>query len=247
MIYGSFAQYYDQLFDEQLYLQWQQYVQTHTTPGTQLLDLAGGAGRLGVLLAQNGYQVTDVDLSAEMLALASQHAADAKVDLALVQANMLDLRGLGQFDVVTCFADSLCYLTNLAEVQQTFTQVRAHLKPHGTFLFDVITPYQTDEKYPGFMFNYQSPDDQRFFVWSSFADDDVPHGVIHELSFFDRQADGNYRRLAETHFERSYPLATLKNALHENGFIQVEVTSDFGQGQPGPTTTRWFFKCRVGE
>ena len=50
MIYGSFAQYYDELFDEQLYSKWAQYVQENTSTGGQLLDLAGGAGRLGVLL-----------------------------------------------------------------------------------------------------------------------------------------------------------------------------------------------------
>lgn len=247
MIYGSFAQYYDELFDEQLYLQWRQYVEMNTAPGARLLDLAGGAGRLGVLLAKDGYQVVDADLSPEMLALASNHAVEANVDLQLVEANMLDLGQIGMFDVVTCFADSLCYLENLTEVQRVFQQVHQHLHAGGTFLFDVITPFQTDFVYPGFMYNYQSPDKQRFFIWSSYQNDDVEHGVIHELSFFDRQADGNYQRLSETHFERSYSLADLKAALQKAGFNQVTVTSDFGKQEVQPETTRWFFKCEDGE
>ena len=118
------------------------------------------------------------------------------------------------------------------------------MKADGQFLFDIITPYQTDKVYPGFMFNYQSDDDQRFFMWSSFADDDVEHGVIHELSFFDRQENGQYQRLSETHFERSYELSKVKQALHNVGFQKIEVTSEFGTSPIQNDTTRWFFKCQ---
>ena len=247
MIYGSFAQYYDELFDDELYVKWQHYVEINTTPDMHLLDLAGGTGRLGVLLAQDGYDVTDADLSEEMLALASHHASEANVDLQLITANMLDLQGLGQYDVVTCFADSFCYLQDLDELQTAFEQVYQHLVPHGQFLFDIITPYQTDEVYPGFMFNYQSSDDRRFFMWSSFADDGVKHGVIHELSFFDRQPDGQYERLSETHFERSYELSQVQGVLQKVGFTAIEVTSEFGTAPIKEDTTRWFFKCQRGE
>ncbi|WP_295728419.1 class I SAM-dependent methyltransferase [uncultured Limosilactobacillus sp.] len=247
MIYGSFAQYYDELFDEELYQKWFQYVRASTNGRERVLDLAGGAGRLGVLLAQAGYEVTDADLSEEMLALASQHAIEANVELQLVQANMLELQELGMFDIITCFADSLCYLQNLTEVQQVFTQVEQHLVAGGQFLFDLITPYQTDVIYPGYMFNYQSDDDQRFFMWSSYQNDDVPHGVIHELSFFDRQVNGDYHRLTETHFERSYRIKQIIKALHESGFQDIDVTSNYGEQVPDKQTTRWFFKCRKSE
>lgn len=36
---------------------------------------------------------------------------------------MRDLSGLGKFDAVTCYSDSLCYLENLNEVQATFDGV----------------------------------------------------------------------------------------------------------------------------
>ena len=51
MIYQTFAQLYDELFDDQLYADWQSFVMREVqAPGT-LLDLAGGAGRLAVRLA----------------------------------------------------------------------------------------------------------------------------------------------------------------------------------------------------
>ena len=208
MIYQTFAQLYDELFDDQLYADWQSFVMREVqAPGT-LLDLAGGAGRL---------------------------------------ADMLDPTGLGQFQTITCFADSLCYLNDLAQVNAALTQAGQHLAPGGKFLFDVITPYQTDQVYPGYSFNYQDEDHTRAFMWQSFADEEVAHGVIHDLTFFIQQGDGSYRRLSETHFERTYPLADYLTALKVAGFDQVQVSADFGRHEVKDDTTRWFFVCQKGD
>ncbi len=59
-------------------------------------------------------------------------------------------------------------------------------------------------------------------MWQSFADEEVAHGVIHDLTFFIQQGDGSYRRLSETHFERTYPLADYLTALKVAGFDQVK-------------------------
>ena len=114
-------------------------------------------------------------------------------------------------------------------------------------MFDVITPYQTDQVYPGYSFNYQDEDHTRAFMWQSYADEEVAHGVIHDLTFFIQQDDGSYRRLSETHFERTYPLADYLTALGAAGFDQVQVSADFGRHEVKDDTTRWFFVCQKGD
>lgn len=245
MIYQSFARFYDDLFDDHLYEEWQQYVEKRCPEKTaQVLDLAGGAGRLGVRLAKKGYRVTDLDFSEDMLTLAQAHSAKAHVPLNLICADMTDLDGLGQYDLVTCFADSLNYLENIDQVAQSMQQVYAHLKVGGKYLFDMITPYQTDVVYPGYMYNYQDDDGKRALMWASYQDDDVIHGVIHELTFFYRQDNGLYKRGTETHFERAYDMSTVVKAVQSAGFAQPIVTSDFGQHPVSKQTTRWFFECQ---
>ncbi|USS93838.1 class I SAM-dependent methyltransferase [Fructilactobacillus ixorae] len=240
MIYSQFATFYDQLFDNELYPKWADYVRRWVQPPARVLDLACGTGRLLVLLAQAGYQVTGVDLSAEMLALANQHLAEAETTVPLLQLNMLDLQELGEFDVVTCFDDSLCYLQDLTEVTQVLQTVADRLPVGGQFLFDVITPYQTDVKYPGYMYNYQ--DDDQAFMWTTYAGR-VSHAVEHDLTFFHYQPDlGAYAAYAETHRERTYPLGDYEQALHSAGFGAISVTSDFGNAPVTDTTTRWFLR-----
>ncbi|MDD1401280.1 methyltransferase domain-containing protein [Limosilactobacillus reuteri] len=244
MIYQSFAQLYDQLFDPEMYQKWEKFTIKNLPANTKsILDLAGGSGRLGVMLAARGFDVTVADFSAEMLSIADQHATEAGVNLHLLQADMRDLSALPQYDAITCYADSFCYLDDATAVQKTFNEIADHLKDNGVFLFDVISPYQTDVIYPGYMFNYEDQDHQRAFMWQSFKDDDVDHGVIHELAFFTRDNDGRYDRVGETHYERAYELPLLKQMLSQAGFNSVEVGSNFSTSIKEENPTRWFFKC----
>lgn len=165
MIYASFAQLYDELFDEKLYVEWEEFVTAQINPNSNTLDLAGGAGRLATLLAKRNYSVDVADLSTEMLSLAEQHARENNVDIKLFEANMLDLSELSQYDNILCFADSLCYLKDLTQIETTFTQVNGHLTDNGMFLFDVITPYQTDYVYPDYMYNYEDEQHERAFFY----------------------------------------------------------------------------------
>ncbi|MEJ6400514.1 class I SAM-dependent DNA methyltransferase [Nicoliella lavandulae] len=243
MIYTEFAELYDELFDPEMYQQWLAFVQANTRPGS-LLDLACGNGRLAISLAQNGYQAAGLDLSADMLAIASQKATTAGVELPLYNGNMLDLAGLAARDVITCFDDSICYLANAAEVAEMMKQVFATLNSGGIFLFDVITPYQTDVVYPGYMYNYH--DEDRAFMWRSYAGDDE-HSVEHDLSFFNYNPTKDaYDEVSELHRERTYPLDVYQKALTDAGFTAINVSADFGNAEIKPDTTRWFFTAKKG-
>ncbi|WP_203638791.1 class I SAM-dependent DNA methyltransferase [Levilactobacillus wangkuiensis] len=242
MIYQSFAELYDELFDPAMYDQWLDFVAERVAPTSgELLDLACGSGRLGVLLAQQGYQVSGLDLSEDMLALAAKHAAEADVSLPLMAGNMLDLSEIGQYQTVTCFADSFCYLTDLDAVTQAFTQVHDHLAVGGQFLFDVITPHQTDDVYPGYMYNYV--DETRAFVWTSYGIEDEDHAAEHDLAFFTKnETTGEYRKVTELHHERTYDLPDYQQALAKAGLTVKRVSADFGNSEPTSDTTRWFFE-----
>lgn len=51
---------------------------------------------------------------------------------------MLDLSEVGQYQAITCFSDSLCYMANRQEVQQVFDEVYQALEEEGTFILMFI-------------------------------------------------------------------------------------------------------------
>ncbi|CAM2765501.1 class I SAM-dependent DNA methyltransferase [Fructilactobacillus fructivorans] len=242
MIYGEFASFYDELFDNELYKKWCNFVVSNVPKSARILDLACGTGRLLVQLKNAGYQVAGADLSDDMLAIANDHLNENGIfDVELINANMLDLDGLPKYGAITCFDDSICYLANIDQVMQMFAQVRNHLSNDGKFLFDVITPYQTDIVYPGYMFN--TNDGDRAFMWNTFIGN-VPHSVEHDLSFFDYNHELDaFDEYNETHKERTYSLIEYQDALKSAGFNNVRVSSDFGNDEVHDDTTRWFFVC----
>ena len=243
MIYTTFAQLYDDLMEPEIYTRWCSLVeeQVPTISSAQILDLACGTGRLAVLFAKKGYNIAGADLSTDMLALAEKRAREEKVKVPLIETDMLDLSELAKFDVITCCLDSLCYLENEEDMLKVFSQVYSHLKKGGDFIFDVISPYQTDVVYPGYMYNYT--DNEQAFIWQSYSGE-KPHSVTHILNFFvyDKQ-NNEYARLSETHYERTYTLSKYLKLLDAAGFENVEKFGDFGSAELSETTDRWFFVC----
>ncbi|MDN6626189.1 MAG: class I SAM-dependent methyltransferase [Pisciglobus halotolerans] len=242
MNYEIFAEVYDELMDEDLYDRWLGYTKEHIEESSgKILELACGTGVLAVRLAQEGYAVTGLDLSPEMLKTAYQRSVEAEIYLPLIEGDMLNLEDIGFYDMITCYCDSLCYLPDEEALGKVFKEVASCLEEGGQFLFDVHSTHQTDNIFPGYSFNDQN--EIVSFLWNSYKGD-VEHSVEHDLSFFVLEEEtGLYRRKKETHKERTYPIETYKKLLKEAGFSSIKVTADFDQ-EIKSDSFRWFFACK---
>lgn len=242
MAYETFAFVYDEVMDDSLYQQWLAFSLKHLPQGTkQILELACGTGALAVEFAKADFEVTGLDLSEEMLTLASDRAIQEDVSINWVAGDMLDLTDIGDYQAVTCFSDSLCYMQDATQVRQVFSGVYGLLKEQGSFIFDVHSTYQVDEVFPNYSFHDQTEDFA--FLWDSYPGE-VPHSIEHFLTFFVKEAGEKFERFDELHQERTYPLEMYQDMLTEVGFSKVEVFADFTDEQPNKTSKRWFFVCQ---
>lgn len=242
--YETFARVYDAIMDDSLYDQWTDFSLRHfpkKAKGKRLLELACGTGVQSVRFAQAGFNVTGLDLSKEMLDLAQNRADSTRQTIDFVEGNMLDLSQLGQFDLVTCYSDSLCYMADEVEVGDVFVQVANHLSDDGVFIFDVHSTYQTDKVFPGYSHHENAEDFA--MVWDTYADE-PPHSVVHELTFFIKEEDGSFSRHDEVHEERTYDILTYDVLLEQAGFTDVKVYADFEDKEPTATAARWFFVAK---
>lgn len=238
--YEEFARVYDSVMDEELYDLWFDFSQRHFPAKTQnIMELACGTGILSIRFSQAGYEVTGVDLSEEMLTIADQRARQMGEKITFAAGDMRELSGATTFDVVTCYSDSLCYMSNASEVQRVFDGVYNSLNADGVFIFDVHSTYQVDSVFPGYA--YHENDEDFAFLWDSFEGDD-PHSVVHELTFFVKDSDGKFVRKDEIHQERTYPIKEYLTGLQK--FSKVEVYADFEDKKPEEESLRWFFVCK---
>lgn len=240
--YETFARVYDAIMDDSLYDLWTDFSLRHLPKkkNAKLLELACGTGIQSIRFKQAGFDVTGLDLSQDMLDLAKKRAQSAKVTIPFIQGNMLDLSAVGTFDYVTCYSDSICYMQDEVEVGDVFKEVYNSLNEGGIFIFDVHSTYQTDEVFPGYSHHENAEDFA--MVWDSF-EDEAPHSVVHELTFFIQEEDGRFTRHDEIHEERTYEVLTYDILLEQAGFKSFKLYADFEDKEPTETSKRWFFVC----
>lgn len=102
-----------------------------------VLDLGCGTGNHSVALGKRGYEVSGVDLSEDMLAVARDKAAAAGVHASFHHGDMRDTYLGRTFDVALILFAALGYQTEDAAVAATLANARRHLRPGGLLLLDV--------------------------------------------------------------------------------------------------------------
>ena len=239
--YETFAEVYDAVMDDSLYDKWTDFSLRHlpkTKERKKLLELACGTGIQSVRFSQAGFDVTGLDLSADMLKIADKRAASAKQKIDFIEGNMLDLSKAGKYDFVTCYSDSICYMQDEVEVGDVFKEVYNALNEDGVFIFDVHSTYQTDEVFPGYSYHENAEDFA--MLWDTY-EDEAPHSIVHELTFFIKEADGSFSRHDEVHEERTYEILTYDILLEQAGFKSFKLFADFEDKEPTENSRRWFF------
>jgi SAM-dependent methyltransferase len=108
--------------------------------GDPILELACGTGRIALPLAEQGHQITGIDLSAAMLAEARRKSTERglAVDWQLADMRAFDLGRT--FKLAILAANALCHLYTLADFAAGMAAVRRHLAVDGRFIVQVFVP-----------------------------------------------------------------------------------------------------------
>ncbi|MCK4422151.1 class I SAM-dependent methyltransferase [candidate division WOR-3 bacterium] len=104
-----------------------------------ILDLACGEGTFAVAMAKKGFQVMGIDQSPQMLQFARERAEQEGVTMDFLLQDIRAIQFEEEFDLVTCWYDSLNYLLKSEDLGRTFTGVWQALKKEGFFIFDMNT------------------------------------------------------------------------------------------------------------
>jgi SAM-dependent methyltransferase len=240
--YERFAEVYDELMTDipyEQYVQWiGQYAPSKDFP--ELLDIGCGTGTLALMLHQAGYKVSGIDLSEEMLAVASARLEAAGVTLPLYAMSMDQLDGFENLDVAIIPIDSINYVKEQQDVVETLQRIYDSLRDGGQLFFDVHSLFKMDEIFLDGPFTYD--DGEITYVWHTEPGEHA-HSVYHQMTFFVQGQDGLFERFDEEHFQRTFAVAQYETWLKDIGFTQIEVTADWTNQSPSEETERIFIRA----
>ena len=147
-MYGSektdlVVKYYDLAFGISGEAEVSWYLEKAETFGGPVLDLACGTGRLSLLLAQRGFEVTAVDRSQGMLNLLREKLRGQPPEV-VGQIHIYN-QGMAEIDLGTRFNTILCcdaffHNLNVEEQMSCLRSVAGHLEPGGRFVFNLPNP-----------------------------------------------------------------------------------------------------------
>lgn len=103
-----------------------------------VLDLGCGTGLLCDAYAAQGHNVTGVDPTAAMLAVARQKPHGSTIEW--VQATVQEYRSAQRFDLIIMTGHAFQVLLEDDDVMAALTTVRRHLNPSGRFVFESRNP-----------------------------------------------------------------------------------------------------------
>jgi ubiquinone/menaquinone biosynthesis C-methylase UbiE len=106
--------------------------------GPIVLDLACGAGRHAIYMAEQGLEVNGADISATGLKMTKERLRKRGLEAALVKSAMNYLPHLDScFDAVIC--TRAVYHQKLAAIQKTLLETRRVLRKNGAVLIDFLS------------------------------------------------------------------------------------------------------------
>ena len=205
------------------------------------VDLACGTGSVTAILAKKGLQVIGVDMSEEMLTVASQKAVDIDPAPWFICQSLQELKLPRAVDMAVCALDSLDYISDPDDCAEAICRVYKALNPGGIFIFDVNTPEKL-RAMDGQVF--LDEDDDVYCVWRGEFDEET-NICSYGMDLFQREGEV-WHRSFEEHCEYAYSEAQLVDYLRVAGFTKIEVYADREFIAPREGEQRIYIKARKG-
>ena len=144
-VFDAYAQYYDLLYQDKDYAKEANFIHkliaTYAPQAQDVLELGSGTGRHAEYLAEQGYCLTGVERSPEMLARCAQRQTIQTQSIqnrpTFLEGDLRKIRLDRQFDCVLSLFHVISYQATNADLSAAFNTVAQHLKPGGVFIFDV--------------------------------------------------------------------------------------------------------------
>jgi SAM-dependent methyltransferase len=221
--YERFAAFYDVVMDDPgpRAARVNAAIERYRPDPTSLLEVGCGTGSILARL-ETGAQLTGLDRSPEMLAIAAAKVPGAE----LVEGDMAGFDLGRRFDVVACVFDSINHLLDVASWASLINCVDRHLTDGGLFVFDVNTVGELHRlgEEPPWVYDFGGG---TAVIDVSFALDPTGLGVTDwDIRIFELVSGSRYELHHERIGELALPLERVRELVSDRFEVLEEVDED---------------------
>ena len=222
-----------------------------TSERNLVVDLGCGTGTLTELFYQKGYDMIGVDNSQEMLEAALAKREKSGSEILYLCQDMRELDLYSTVGTVVSVCDSVNYLLEDEDVEETFSLVNNYLYPGGLFIFDFNTVY----KYEQVIGDATIAENREScsFIWENYYHEDErinEYDLTIFVQIFGKEderlgSQGDlFRRFTETHYQRGYTLEEMIKFVERAGMQVVQVLDADTHGEVCDTSERIYVIAR---
>ena len=220
--YQSFAKLYDLFMDGVPYDAWcEQTVRLLASFGITdgiVAELGCGTGNCTERLAARGFDMIGIDNAEEMLEEALQKKITNGSNALYLCQDMREFELYGTCRAIISRCDAMNYLCGTEELSEVFRLVNNYLDPGGIFLFDMNTVYKYEQLLADNTFAENR--EEGSFIWENHYDRATAENV-YDMTFYLREDGDCYRRAEETHVQRAYTLAEVRETAERAGLVFI--------------------------
>ncbi|MCX4909694.1 bifunctional 2-polyprenyl-6-hydroxyphenol methylase/3-demethylubiquinol 3-O-methyltransferase UbiG [Streptomyces sp. NBC_00878] len=115
-----------------------EFISSQASPGSRILELGIGTGRIAIPLAEHGFRLHGIDGSPAMLEKLRERDPEGRID---VTAGDFTKEGTGlEFDLVTIVLNTFFMAVTKEQQIGCLTRVREQLAPAGRFVLEAFDP-----------------------------------------------------------------------------------------------------------
>lgn len=224
--YTGFAYVYDEYMDNIPYDEWEYYLyellkENNIGTDSTIADLGCGTGTVTRMLDKEGYDILGIDLSDDMLSIASEKTYESGQQIIYSCQDMREFELPYEVDAFVSIGDSMNYITTNDDLCDVFKCVKNGLKPGGIFIFDLKTIHFFKDILSDN--TYAENREDSAFIWDNYYDDESANNE-YELAVFVRNEDGTFDRFEEQHYQHGFTMAEVENAVKKQGLKYVMYT-----------------------
>jgi SAM-dependent methyltransferase len=134
--FKEYADYYDLIYKDKNYGREVGFIENifGKSKPKKILEVGCGTGNYTKILLEREYEVTAVDISADMLEIASEKCV---YKCKFIKGDIRTVSIDEKFDACIAMFAVMGYITENSDISKALNNIHRHLKPNGIFIFDV--------------------------------------------------------------------------------------------------------------